>query len=167
MKKYTRNERKTLFKHTRNEWKTPLKHTRNECEIFPRSGTQGGAQIAPDVSTATEGMLRASFGVVGADSLLQLLKNYSRTSNSTAKTSITVGVIFLHLLHSFRVCFDIFSTRFECVFISSPLVSSVFFQVGIVGYPNVGKSSVINSLTRKGAVKAGGTAGVTRQLQEV
>ena len=29
-------------------------------------------------------------------------------------------------LHSFRVYFNIFSTRFECIFTSSPLVSSVF-----------------------------------------
>lgn len=45
--------------------------------------------------------------------------------------------------------------------------------VGIVGFPNVGKSSIINTLTglRRGtttsAVKAGNHAGVTSQLQEV
>jgi hypothetical protein len=32
-----------------------------------------------------------------------------------------------HPPHSFRVCFFIFSTHFECVFSSSPLVSSVCF----------------------------------------
>jgi hypothetical protein len=31
-------------------------------------------------------------------------------------------------LHSFRVYFHIFSTRFECIFLSSPLVSSVNFS---------------------------------------
>jgi hypothetical protein len=34
----------------------------------------------------------------------------------------------LGLLHSFRVWFHIFSTRFECSFTSSPPVSSVLFQ---------------------------------------
>jgi len=39
--------------------------------------------------------------------------------------------------------------------------------VGVVGYPNVGKSSVINSLKRSAAVKVGATAGMTRTVQEV
>ncbi len=33
-----------------------------------------------------------------------------------------------NLLHSFRVYFHLFSTRFECIFTSSPLVSSVFLR---------------------------------------
>ncbi|XP_003737150.1 guanine nucleotide-binding protein-like 3 homolog [Galendromus occidentalis] len=40
-------------------------------------------------------------------------------------------------------------------------------KVGIVGYPNVGKSSVINSLKRSKACVTGATPGVTRQAQEV
>lgn len=63
---------------------------------------------------------------VGADTLLQLLKNYSRNHN--IKTSITVGV---------------------------------------VGYPNVGKSSVINSLKRCRAVGVSPTPGFTKTLQIV
>jgi len=39
--------------------------------------------------------------------------------------------------------------------------------VGIVGYPNVGKSSLINSMKRTCVVKVGGTAGITRTIQEV
>merc|ERR1712072_631283 len=39
--------------------------------------------------------------------------------------------------------------------------------VGIVGFPNVGKSSVINSLKRSAAVQTGAMPGVTRCLQEV
>lgn len=39
--------------------------------------------------------------------------------------------------------------------------------VGVIGYPNVGKSSLINSLKRSRAVSAGATPGVTRNAQEV
>lgn len=61
---------------------------------------------------------------LGADSVLQLLKNYCR--NNGVKTAITVGVI---------------------------------------GYPNVGKSSFINSLKRSRAVGVSSTAGYTRSIQ--
>lgn len=37
----------------------------------------------------------------------------------------------------------------------------------LLGYPNVGKSSVINSLKRRRACQTGATPGVTRKLQEV
>uniref|UniRef100_A0A914C9Z6 Guanine nucleotide-binding protein-like 3 homolog n=1 Tax=Acrobeloides nanus TaxID=290746 RepID=A0A914C9Z6_9BILA len=40
-------------------------------------------------------------------------------------------------------------------------------RVGIIGYPNVGKSSVINSLKRRRACNTGAMPGVTRQTQEV
>ncbi|XP_068034807.1 guanine nucleotide-binding protein-like 3-like protein isoform X2 [Anomalospiza imberbis] len=39
--------------------------------------------------------------------------------------------------------------------------------VGVVGYPNVGKSSLINSLRRSRACRVGATPGVTRCLQAV
>ncbi|KIY93032.1 Guanine nucleotide-binding protein-like 3 [Monoraphidium neglectum] len=65
-------------------------------------------------------------GCLGADTLLQLLKNYARSRG--IKTSITVGV---------------------------------------VGLPNVGKSSLINSLKRSRVAQVGNTPGVTRGVQEV
>ncbi|VDK72612.1 unnamed protein product, partial [Onchocerca ochengi] len=40
-------------------------------------------------------------------------------------------------------------------------------RVGVVGYPNVGKSSFINSLKRKRVCDVGAIPGITRQVQEV
>jgi nuclear GTP-binding protein len=96
-----------------------------------QTSKSGGAKKPVHASTnaedASAGVLGSAFTVVGAERLLQLLKNYSRVS-ADKKRQITVGV---------------------------------------VGYPNVGKSSVINSLKRSAAVKVGATAGVTRHTQEV
>lgn len=39
--------------------------------------------------------------------------------------------------------------------------------VGIVGFPNVGKSSIINSLKRSRAAATGNTPGVTKAMQEI
>lgn len=43
----------------------------------------------------------------------------------------------------------------------------VAVTVGVVGYPNVGKSSLINSLVRTRAVETGAQAGITKKAQEV
>ncbi|XP_055646048.1 guanine nucleotide-binding protein-like 3-like protein [Falco peregrinus] len=75
--------------------------------------------------TAPEDVL-AGGACVGADSLLRVLANYSRSGE--VKTTITVGV---------------------------------------VGYPNVGKSSLINSLKRSRACGVGAAPGVTKCLQAV
>ncbi|KAL9650769.1 hypothetical protein ABK040_001821 [Willaertia magna] len=65
-------------------------------------------------------------GCLGAETLLQLLKNYARSED--IKKSITVG---------------------------------------IVGYPNVGKSSVINSLKRQKVAVVGSKPGVTTSAKEI
>lgn len=63
---------------------------------------------------------------VGADKLMQLIKNYSK--NEGVKTAVTVGVI---------------------------------------GFPNVGKSSLINSMKKSRATGVSGNAGFTQSLQVV
>ena len=39
--------------------------------------------------------------------------------------------------------------------------------VGVVGFPNVGKSSIINSLKRSKAAATGNQPGVTKHMQEI
>jgi nuclear GTP-binding protein len=40
-------------------------------------------------------------------------------------------------------------------------------SVGVIGFPNVGKSSVINSLKRSKACSVGNTPGMTKSMQEI
>ncbi|MEW5304726.1 MAG: hypothetical protein WDW36_007318 [Sanguina aurantia] len=77
------------------------------------------------VAVAEQDALKGS-ACLGADTLIQLIKNYTRNAN--IKTAITVG---------------------------------------IVGLPNVGKSSVINSLKRAKVAQVGNTPGVTKGVQEI
>lgn len=69
---------------------------------------------------------------------MKLLNNYCR--NKGIKTSIRVGVIGMQLERGDR-------------YTTEPL-----------GYPNVGKSSVINSLKRKKSCQTGATPGLTRYV---
>ena len=84
-----------------------------------------GRASALDAESAPMAALQSS-KCVGADTLLQLLKNYCRSAD--IKTSISVGV---------------------------------------VGFPNVGKSSLINSLKREKAAGVSPVPGFTRVMQEV
>lgn len=116
-------------KHAVEAWKKHLQRS------FPtvtfkaaRSGAHRPTHAMTSAENAPEGLLRSTHGVVGADELMQLLKNYGRMGKSQVKAHLSVG---------------------------------------IVGYPNTGKSSVINSMKRSRSVGVGGRAGVTTALQEV
>ncbi|XP_067950471.1 guanine nucleotide-binding protein-like 3 homolog [Watersipora subatra] len=107
-----------------------LKYLRNELPTIAfKSSTQtqsdhlSRSNIA--ISKASEGLIKTST-CLGADVLLKLLANYSRSKD--LKTAI---------------------------------------RVGVVGFPNTGKSSIINSLKRSKACMVGNTPGVTKAMQEV
>ncbi|CAG8632994.1 23431_t:CDS:2, partial [Cetraspora pellucida] len=93
-----------------------------------RSSTQTQRNSLGHASTSTisDNNIQHGSECLGADALINLLKNYSRSYN--IKTSIVVGVI---------------------------------------GYPNVGKSSVINSLKRSKVCGVGATPGLTKHAQEI
>ena len=94
-----------------------------------KSNTQVGAQrlgrANVDYSKASDRQIKSQV-CLGADTLLKLLKNYTRNKN--IKTGISVGVI---------------------------------------GYPNVGKSSLINSLSRKRVVDVAAMPGCTTRKQDI
>jgi len=67
---------------------------------------------------------------VGAENLLNILKNYARVEGTSGKAKMQI-------------------------------------TVGVIGFPNVGKSSLINSLKRSKAAATGNTPGVTKHMQEI
>jgi nuclear GTP-binding protein len=70
--------------------------------------------------------ITSSSHAIGAEEIIQLLKNYARIQGGSS-----------------------------------------IITVGVVGFPNVGKSSFINSLTRRRVVSVSSTPGHTKSLQEV
>ncbi|KAK6143995.1 hypothetical protein DH2020_020815 [Rehmannia glutinosa] len=109
--KYLREELPTVaFKCSTQEQKSNL-----GWKSAPKAGKTGKANNLLQTSDC-----------LGAETLIKLLKNYSRSHE--IKKSITVGII---------------------------------------GLPNVGKSSLINSLKRSHVVNVGATPGLTRSMQEV
>jgi nuclear GTP-binding protein len=101
-----------------------LKYLREEMPAiaFKCSTQKQSSNLSRKASTSARGS-----ECLGADMLIQLLKNYARGKGGL-KTSVTVG---------------------------------------IVGLPNVGKSSLINSLKRSKVAKVGNAPGITKSVQEV
>lgn len=67
---------------------------------------------------------------MGAENLMNILKNYARVVGGNGKTKQQI-------------------------------------TVGIIGFPNVGKSSLINSLKRSKAAAVGNMPGLTKSMQEI
>ncbi|XVE72785.1 hypothetical protein DITRI_Ditri11bG0066600 [Diplodiscus trichospermus] len=85
---------------------------------------------------------------LGAETLIKLLKNYSRS-------------------HEFMLEFETLVLMQVYLFMSIDFADKEVHNCGCYGLPNVGKSSLINSLKRCHVVDVGATPGLTRSMQEV
>ncbi|KAJ1965378.1 nuclear GTP-binding protein nug1 [Dipsacomyces acuminosporus] len=107
------------------KWLTYLRHEFPTL-AFKASTQEQRSNLGQAVAGSKKASTLNTSECVGAESLIQLLKNYSR--NQKIKTSITVGAI---------------------------------------GFPNVGKSSLINSLKRSRVCGVGSTPGFTKFVQQI
>ena len=134
-----------------------------------------GARNKAAAATGGKGAARADAKVqsagseaLGTDALLQLLKNYARSAD--IKTAITVGESrSAHVVDSVlnEICWLRCSRSDQGAHHHCVITVCDSLCTGIVGLPNVGKSSLINSLKRSRAVSVGNTPGVTTTVQEV
>jgi nuclear GTP-binding protein len=96
--------------------------------------------VKASLKACDEHLLKSSNKCIGASTLMSLLSNYCRKHD--IKTSITVGIV----------------GKFSNIFSSKKKKQNV----GFLGFPNVGKSSVINSLKRSQACETGSMPGITK-----
>ena len=194
-----------------------LKYLRAELPAVAfKAATKKAGGIAHGKLAPTAAAGGATAECLGADALLQLLRNYSRSQG--IKTAITVRslpaffacvsgaaiatccVCYLELcgplladlrcrsayrcvslVKSFhckshaggchrpaeRRQFVIGAAIARCREFTGQFLANFGVQVGVIGLPNVGKSSLINSLKRAKVAAVGNTPGVTKALQEV
>ncbi|RMZ91257.1 hypothetical protein DV736_g1484, partial [Chaetothyriales sp. CBS 134916] len=103
---------------------------------------------------------------------LNYLRRYFPTVPLRASTPASNAQTFDHKQYSIRNTSETLLRSLKSYAASKQLKRSI--AVGVIGYPNVGKSSVINALTSRlnkgtqsSACPAGAEAGVTTSLQEV
>lgn len=121
----------------------------NKIDLIPRKVTESWLKylrnefptIAFKASTQTQ-----------RDKLAQSKVNVDVASSDLLKTSTCLGAgTLLKLLGNYCRHQDV----------------KTMITVGVVGFPNVGKSSVINSLKRSKACSVGSTPGITKNMQEI
>ncbi|XP_061639925.1 guanine nucleotide-binding protein-like 3-like protein isoform X1 [Phyllopteryx taeniolatus] len=147
-----------------------IKYLRNEFPTVAfKASTQQQSQNLKrshvSVTQATTELLSSS-ACIGAECLMKLLGNYCR--NLDIKTAITVGVVARVPggKNMRRTCKLHTRGPRACDAEMLTIGSLCCLQKG-KGFPNVGKSSLINSLKRTRACNVGATPGVTKCLQEV
>ena len=79
---------------------------------------------------------------------------------------------FIALLYTARICYALFMNIKSATFVKSVtndqnLIRDELPQIAFVGRSNVGKSSVINSLTRRKSAGVSSVPGYTKAIQEI
>ncbi|CAD6197717.1 unnamed protein product [Caenorhabditis auriculariae] len=117
----------------------------NKIDLVPRENVQNWLKYLRGQSPAI------AFKASTQDQKTNLGRFNSATLNNTATGKCVGADIVMKILANYCRNKDIKTS----------------IRVGVVGFPNVGKSSVINSLKRRRACNVGAMPGITKELQEV
>ncbi|CDJ46722.1 GTPase domain containing protein, putative [Eimeria brunetti] len=141
-----------------------------KCSSSSSGGRRTGRWCAADPLRATDKLKRSSSHALGVQPLLRLLSSIahaaakpSRSGDSAAAATAAADPL---AVGEANVSPTTSSRPSGFIGTSSNTTTKAFMTVGVVGYPNVGKSSVVNALTRN--VSSAGVAalpGSTRQLK--